>query len=78
MEERKAPTCPRNEFPRALLRVPALVPFLYIMDQSLVPPMVGISKCGHHGALSEAKEMTSKEERLNSISLDFGPRFLSM
>ena len=69
-------TCPRSEFSRTLTGVPTPVLLLRKMDQSPAPPMVGISKSGLCGALSEAKDMTLREERLKSTSLD--PGFLSI
>ena len=38
-----------------------------------MPHTVGISNCGHCGALSEAKGMALREERLKGISWEPGP-----
>ena len=77
MSQAKTP-CSRSEFPGAITRVPAPVLFLHKMDQSPVPHIVGISNCGHCGALSEAKGMALREERLKDSSWEPGPSFLSV
>lgn len=68
--------CSRSNLQEPSRRGPAPV-LLAQNGPEPLPHMAGISNCGHCGALSEAKGMALREERLKGISREPGPSFLS-